>query len=61
MTRIPLTERSNSPWTEFESFLFNLVTKKSDRVIPGYFSMRLELTQVMLDAFDKFLDSKESK
>jgi hypothetical protein len=51
--RVPLLQRVNGPWTEFETGLFNLLTKSMDRPSRLLFSHRLKLVQKMLDTFDK--------
>jgi hypothetical protein len=60
MKRIPLTYRpGNDEWTDFETKLFNLITRHADQET-GLFSSRLILTQVMLDAFDKEIECQHT-
>ena len=50
--RVPLYGRlTGGAWTDFEARLFNLLTEIGPK-IPGYFSNRLRVTQVMLEAMD---------
>jgi hypothetical protein len=58
--RVPLVERGEAgDWTPFESRLFNLISDGyREAGIDMLFSKRLAATQVMLDAFDSYVEGK---